>query len=707
MRKLYYIFLVATLFTFFSCENDKEVTETGYLQLALEKDLSVITKANISISEEPLSVEVKNAQGEVVKKYDDFYAEATSARIVLPSGAYTIQAYSKKDMRNPGFGQAYYASPVTPVTVGAGEVQTLRLVCVLANVKVSVEYTEAVRAYFKKYQATVSNTHGSVLFNETERRAAYFAPEPISVSLDLINNTDQPFSVKKEISETKPREYYKLRFDIEVSPEDEAGADFNIIIEAMDADTTFVLKVPVSGSSYGKEKPVFEGEDWPSFEAGKGTTIRQKILSDVGLRSLTLELPEDIYLLTGVSSPSIDLATVSALDLLKLKIALSAPVSKAKELTVDFSGLSEILESKSFETIYPVTLTARDTLNQTTKVVRNFHIKPNGVYTFEANAYARFAYLSGGDFLAAPSSSLGFRYREVGRLAYNEVTSGITRGEDNTFTARINGLMAGTYYEYQAYTEQGNGQWTEFATEAETQMPNSGFDAWFQSGAVWYPNVNLGTGNYWWDSANPGSSSMGVSPTTEEKSVTVQGSAARLATSSVLGTVMAAGNIYTGQFGSISGLGASLDFGRPFESRPSALEGYYKYAPGEINMVKAPHENKRGDMDECSIYILLADWDMPFAVNTNTGTFIDYENDPGIIAYGALPDGSAASGSERNGYKKFSIPLEYRSDRKPRYILVVAASSKLGDFFTGSTSSVLLLDEFKLVYDDTIVIPNN
>lgn len=148
MRKLYYIFLVATLFTFFSCENDKEVTETGYLQLALKKDLSVITKANISISEEPLSVEVKNARGEVVKKYDDFYAEATSARIVLPSGAYTIQAYSKKDMRNPGFGQAYYASPVTPVTIGAGEVQTLRLVCVLANVKVSVEYTEAVQAYF-------------------------------------------------------------------------------------------------------------------------------------------------------------------------------------------------------------------------------------------------------------------------------------------------------------------------------------------------------------------------------------------------------------------------------------------------------------------------------------------------------------------------------------------------------------------------------
>ena len=199
MKSLYYIFLLGILFLCSSCNDEKDLIETGYLQLSLDKDLSVITKANISISDEPLSVEVKNAQGEVVKKYDNFYTEVSNSRIALPSGAYTVQAYSRKNMKEAGFDQAYYASPVTSVTVAASEVQTVKLVCTLANIKVSVEYTEAIRKYFKKYQATISNEYGSILFSETEKRAGYFAPEPLSVRLDLTNNTDQEFLVKKEI----------------------------------------------------------------------------------------------------------------------------------------------------------------------------------------------------------------------------------------------------------------------------------------------------------------------------------------------------------------------------------------------------------------------------------------------------------------------------------------------------------------------------
>lgn len=712
MKSLYYIFLLGILFLCSSCNDEKDLIETGYLQLSLDKDLSVITKANISISDEPLSVEVKNAQGEVVKKYDNFYTEVSNSRIALPSGAYTVQAYSRKNMKEAGFDQAYYASPVTSVTVAASEVQTVKLVCTLANIKVSVEYTEAIRKYFKKYQATISNEYGSILFSETEKRAGYFAPEPLSVRLDLTNNTDQEFLVKKEISDVKPRDYFKFRFDVQPSPEDEAGADFNIIIEAMDADTTFVLKIPVSDSSYGKAKPVFEGDEWPSFEVGNtgsgSVKIQQKVISEVGLKSLVLRLPEEIQDLTGVYASDLELATISNLDLNKLGLALSTPISKANEVVLDFTELSKMLSPSSYETKYPVILIAQDTLNQITKVERNFHIKPNGIYTFEPNAYAKFAYLIGGDFLSTQSSLYGFRYREKGKQAYDEITNGIVRNDDNTFTVRVDGLKAGTTYECQAYTDQKNGEWFEFITEEEKQMPNSSFDAWFKSGAAWYPNVDLSSGNYWWDSANPGSAGMGVVPTTEEKTVVVKGSAARLATSEVALVGLAAGNIYTGAFGAatLSPVGATLDFGRPFECRPSALEGYYKYIPGEINKVKAPYENKKGDDDECSIYILLADWEKPFAISTGEGKFIDYKNDPAIIAYGELPDGSAATGSEKNGYKKFSIPLEYRSDRKPKYILVVAASSKLGDYFTGSTSSVLYLDEFSLKYDDTIVIPN-
>lgn len=50
-------------------------------------------------------------------------------------------------------------------------------------------------------------------------------------------------------------------------------------------------------------------------------------------------------------------------------------------------------------------------------------------------------------------------------------------------------------------------------------------------------------------------------------------------------------------------------------------------------------------------------------------------------------------------WKQFTIDLKYRDlTRKPKYIIVVASASKYGDFFTGSESSVMLIDDFELVY---------
>ena len=43
---------------------------------------------------------------------------------------------------------------------------------------------------------------------------------------------------------------------------------------------------------------------------------------------------------------------------------------------------------------------------------------------------------------------------------------------------------------------------------------------------------------------------------------------------------------------------------------------------------------------------------------------------------------------------------EYRDrTRTPKYIVIVAAASKYGDYFTGGVGSTLYLDEFSFVYD--------
>jgi hypothetical protein len=224
-----------------------------------------------------------------------------------------------------------------------------------------------------------------------------------------------------------------------------------------------------------------------------------------------------------------------------------------------------------------------------------------------------------------------------------------------------------------------------------------GFDSWYKSGSIWYPNSD--SGNFWWDSANGGSDAVGVYPTSPEYSHKKGGdAAAKLESKSVTLVGLAAGNIYTGKFvkaiTSLTNPGAELDWGVPFTSRPLALKGYVDYAPGTVNKTNAPYNSMSGKQDVGIIQVFITDWSAPFRISTASGKFVDTANDSGIIAHGSIDL------SNTNGYIEFTIPLTYRSTtRQPRYIVIAAAASKYGDYFTGSTSSVMYVDEFSLVYD--------
>ena len=233
-----------------------------------------------------------------------------------------------------------------------------------------------------------------------------------------------------------------------------------------------------------------------------------------------------------------------------------------------------------------------------------------------------------------------------------------------------------------------------FTTQAADQLPNFNFDSWCKDGKEWYANADLGE-NYFWDSGNKGANTLSeLNPTFPEETFVVSGKAARLQSKYVV-IAFAGGNIYSGSFGAVSGLGASINFGRQYTCRPTALHGWYSYAPKEINRTKAPYDNLKGTMDVAKIYVALTDWSAPFVVNTNTGTFFDV-NDPSVIAYGELEDGTGTNGK----YREFTINLEYRDlERIPTHVLVVATASKYADYFTGGEGSLMYIDEFEFLFE--------
>lgn len=311
------------------------------------------------------------------------------------------------------------------------------------------------------------------------------------------------------------------------------------------------------------------------------------------------------------------------------------------------------------------------------------------------NAWATRAYLT------ATFDGTGdpyFCYRQNGSEEWTEVRDVTIDG--TAVSATVTGLQPGTLYDVRVINGEEATDGT-FTTEEETQLHNMSFDNWYQDGKAWMPNLDASY--HVWDSANPGSADFGFIPTTPTSDVAVSGEGKQAASLETQYAVikLAAGNIYTGSFGDVIGVkGAYLDWGVEFSTRPVALTGYYKYTPVSIDRVQPPYETLKGQTDICQIQILLTDWDKPFTVNTVEGNFVDFDNDPAIIAYGKLE--SSRTMSE---YEEFRINLEYRDlTRKPKYIVITACASKYGDYFTGGEGSKLLVDEFALVYDGEVAV---
>ena len=278
------------------------------------------------------------------------------------------------------------------------------------------------------------------------------------------------------------------------------------------------------------------------------------------------------------------------------------------------------------------------------------------------------------------------------------LASEIRIDEEGNFTLTFTHLKPATTYEFQVTVDGVSEEVKQFTTEAVQTVPNLSFDDWYKDGKSWYPNINLDPENYFWDTGNKGSNAVGeANPTSPETADVIRGKAARMESKTVAG-VFAAGSFYTGAFNKVEGLnGASLYFGRPFTGRPTALAGYYKYNCGTIDKAKDPYKELIGRPDTANIYMaLFSGWSASFLVNTNEGTFVDLTwNNDNLLAFGEIRQGQTIK-----EYTRFRIDLQYRDETtKPTYALIVASASVFGDYFTGSTSSVLLVDELELIYE--------
>lgn len=294
---------------------------------------------------------------------------------------------------------------------------------------------------------------------------------------------------------------------------------------------------------------------------------------------------------------------------------------------------------------------------------------------------------------ASDGSNVTVEYKKADETDW--MTAGDVSVSGVGITAKLTGLTPKTSYECRLRDGGDVSASVPFETLEAVQPENLNFDSWHASGKVWNPWTE--GGQQVWDSANKATASFTGSATTpEETFVAVSGAgkkACRMESSFAV-VKFAAGSVFTGQFVKLQGMGAELAWGYPLTGNPVSLKGYAAYKSMPVTDTDADHAGLMGQPDTGHIIVALTDWSDQFHVISSSNTYVDWDNDPAVIAYGRY-----AMTQTTTDYVAFDIPLEYRNSRTPRYLVIVASSSALGDYFTGGRGSTLWIDELELVYD--------
>ena len=732
MMKRYIIGLI-TIFTFLavSCQKELKDGAKGYIYLNIGHDQNeeVIVKAAEPVTE-PYIVEIYNSAG-LLHKVSDHRTLTADSPLELLIGTYTVKAMNR-EFANESF-QEYFAAE-RQVRILPDQKLMFDMTCVRKDVRFSVEFPVEFSEIFKKYEVRVTNGTGNelILSNTPDENdpcqaglsdiASFDVTGQLSWSLYLKNVDSADDNNKggiyvtdtKTYQNVKAGDHYHLKFDL---------------AEPEEIDGVFALRVVVNGETIEELHNIqidFDQEGKPTCKANDGFDVPTQVGEYM---TVIFESPTDKYL-TFETPAGLKHLYVSHYDedLTRLGLPQMTDLHKGTQVEKDaltvlgiahnVGATRSVVTLTNFiktlpQGVYDFTVTAIDTKGRYVKC----HLPIEIVLDVDAEVasctpWAEFAYVEARYFITPAPEGLTFQYRNV--LDTEWITLPASQIEINQSTmrykARIDGLEAGHEYLIKAASANDIAVGKEskelsFKTEAAPVISNLSFEHWYQDNNVWYPNES--SSNFVWDTANKGTSGMAV-PTEPETSHlapnTESKTAAKLMSKSVTIVGLAAGNIYTGNFVkaniSLSDPGAELDWGTSFTGRPIALRGYYDYRPGKVDVANSPHADMDGKSDIGQVQMILTGWTQKFRIITNQNKFVEVDSDDDIIAYGTM-DLNATS-----DYVKFTIPLVYRDiTRIPTYVVVVGSASKYGDYYTGSTSSVLYLDEFEFVYDPSELTP--
>ncbi|MCH5225694.1 MAG: PCMD domain-containing protein [Muribaculaceae bacterium] len=255
-----------------------------------------------------------------------------------------------------------------------------------------------------------------------------------------------------------------------------------------------------------------------------------------------------------------------------------------------------------------------------------------------------------------------------------------------------------------------------FTTETKFMLPNASLENWCMIDNKYYLPNAAGDPEFW-GNGNKGSTAVGASAnlTTQCTTIYHTGSSCAQLVSKFVGMLgmgkHGAGSLIIGEFVDRDGLmDGMIDLGREYNnSHPTAMKLWIKYAPGIADKGASNNYIKKGDYDQGQIYIALAS-SIHRANTKYPETLVTQESLPSaFVAYGqrtfTVNDEDFIDNvfqDDQGQLKEVVIPFEYLDkahSTEAKYLVMVCAASKYGDYFSGGEGSTMWVDDVELIYD--------
>ncbi len=718
-RKILIIQLCIFIVALVSCKEDTGIADAeGVLKLSVgvSDKVEVVSR---SLAEEEQNVLGENCKiriysGEtLVQKYQGI--DNLPAEIALANGNYSVRV-TAGDSVAASFEQRFFEG-IKEFAIAKGETSTVEVNCGIANTVVAIAWDQSLQEVFKgDCQVTITSATGELVYSSANADAkGYFSlPEDnrkLTCKFSATTLGGEEYVRTTELSDVKDATLYNLTYSyssVEQGPT--GGAALQIQIDEtplIEEEHVITIKQrPVITCKDGEET-TYDLEQPMYLELNAQKDFYVQVATSSTLNSLMIQ--NENFKQWGFIVNQFDMLSLEGQEEALKQFGISVS-EKKQTLTGDVWTIlfakKLVAQMTGTEGSVSTTIEAVDAAGKSRKVVWNIVASNATVVTDEIIPYEVWTSKATlrGTVTTALESVPKFRYRAKNTADWTTVEATLV---ENAFSKEITGLTPGTTYEYQAMDgEKASSITYEFTTETAFQPENASFEYVSGSCPLWI----YGDGqSMWWDSGNKGSSMGSKNLTTQDGSIYKDGKySLKLASTSILGN-FAAGNVFTGQFlGTESLKYGILGWGRPCTSRPKALKVWVRYTPGTVDF---GGHIPAGESDNGIIYVAVGDWqstdssygaEWPVVVRTKEPSLFD-PHDSGTIGYGEQIFTENYGTDTETSMKEITIPLDYEGyggdDRKPKSIIIVAAASRYGDYYEGSTSSVMWLDDMELIYE--------